>query len=284
MPENKTPPAPSFPWSENTRGIVSVLLVAHLLGLGLIFWGNNDYDPGQLAPVLDKTKKAFNPYLFALWFDRKWDQKIANGDDSAADHALRFIVQGEDGKPKEVARFPNESGNQPEERERWQQFANDIAHAEDQGAEMSGYDNRILLLAKSWLAQQRAEGKPYDSVTVEVRRRRRVSLDGDLQADPLSAQFNQPPPYGEESRKVLQPSEIHWPGGVGEPFLRKLGGTKRDQSPVVPDTKTPAPRPMPMATPLTNPLPATTLIPDPQLIPAPQPATPPAIEATPSSK
>jgi len=285
MPENKPVPASSYPWSENARGLVSVLLVAHLFGLGLVFWANNDFNPTTNIAGLALIKQKVDPYLFALWLDRKWDYKIANGDEADADHALRFVVKGPDGKPVEAARFPKEKDNSPEERERWQQWANDIARDEEAGREV-GHDDRLLLLAKSWLAQQRAAGTPYDSVTIEVRRRNRVPLDGDLRADPLAPQFYPPPPYGEASRRVLQPVEISWPNGEGEPFLRKLGGEKRDQSPVVPSTtSTPAtttptaPVPMPTPLPQPQPMPATTPLPiAPPLVPAPQPVTPPTID------
>lgn len=226
--------APASPWSENARGIVSVLLVGHLLGLALIFWSNNDYNPSDSAPVLQKTKSVFNRYLFPLWLDRKWDNKIVNGDDFDSDHYLRFVAKTADGKLTEVARFPKAEGNHPEERERWQQFANDIARNEELGdGDTSGADERIKLLAVSWLAQQREAGNAYDAVTIEVRRRLRIRLDGDRTRDPLEPAFNPPPPYGEASRKVLQPIEVVWTNGEGEPFLRKLGGDKRDEAPVV---------------------------------------------------
>jgi len=292
MPDNISAPVPaqSYPWSENARGIVSVLLVAHLLGLGLILWANNDVDPSRNTPWLLRTKQGISPHLFALWLDTKWDHKIANGDEIDADHALRFVVKGPDGKPFEAARFPKQQGNSPEERERWQQFANDIARDEELGKE-SGFDRLLLFVAKSWLAQQRAAGTPYDSVTIEVRRRNRVSLEGDLRADPLHPFYYPEPPYGEPSRKVLHPIEVSWPGGRGEPILRKLGGEKRDQAPVVPSKTSPSaapsttvPTPLPMTTPQPMPMPPAQPTPEPTPMPAPQPVTPPMIDVTPAGK
>lgn len=285
MPDNISAPvrAQAYPWSENARGIVSVLLVAHLFGLGLILWTNNDVDPSRNTQWLGRTKQKISPHLFALWLDRKWDYKIANGDEIDADHALRFLVRGPDGKPFEAARFPRETGNSPEERERWQQLANDIARDEELGKE-TGLDNLLKFLAKSWLAQQRAAGTPYDSVTIEVRRRNRVSLEGDLRADPYHPFYYPQPPYGDNTRKVLYPVEVSWPGGEGEPFLRKLGGEKRDQAPVVPSKTTPSaptPRPNPMTTPQPMPMPPAQPTPEPTPMPAPQPVTPPMIDVTP---
>jgi hypothetical protein len=161
----------------------------------------------------------------------------------------------------------------PEERERWQQFAYSIAHAEELGDSALDYDQLLLALGKNWLAQQRAAGTPYDKVTIEVRRRHRVSLDGDLQADPRSPQYDPPPPYGDAPRKILNPVEVSWPGGEGEPFLRKLGGEKRDQAPVVPSQTSPmtptqtAPTPMPQAIPVQA-----------APSPAPQPVSPPMLD------
>ncbi len=215
-----------------------MLLVGHLIGLALIFWANNDYNPSDSAPVLQKTKSAFNRYLFPLWLDRKWDNKIVSGDDYDSDHYLRFVAKTAEGQLAEVARFPAAEGNHPEERERWQQFANDIARNEEFGdGDTSGPDERLKLLAVSWLTQQREAGNPYDAVTIEVRRRIRIRIDGDRARDPFEPAFNPPPPYGEGSRKVLQPVQVLWPNGEGEPFLRKLGGDKRDEAPVVPATK-----------------------------------------------
>jgi hypothetical protein len=284
MPDNysATVPAQSYPWSENTRGIVSVLLVAHLFGLGLIFWANNDVEPSRNTQWLGRTKQKITPPLFALWLDRKWDCKIANGDEIDADHALRFVVRGPDGKPFEAARFPKETGNLPEERERWQQFANDLARDEELEKE-TGLDNLLKFLAKNWLTQQRAAGTPYDSVTIEVRRRNRVSLEGDLRADPYHSFYYPQPPYGDNNRKVLPPVEVSWPGGEGEPILRKLGGEKRDQAPVVPSKKTPAaPKPQPMATPQPMPMPQPQPIIETPPMPAPQPVTPPTIDVPPA--
>lgn len=85
----------------------------------------------------------------------------------------------------------------------------------------------------SWLQQQRDAGNAYDAVTIEVRRRIRIRLDGDQTRNPLEPAFDPPPPYGETGRKVLQPIEVLWPNGEGEAFLRKLGGDKRDEAPVV---------------------------------------------------
>lgn len=232
--------AAASPWSENTRGIVSVLLVGHLTALALIFWANNDYDPGRTAPALDKTKQAFNTYLFPLWMDRKWDNKIANGEDYDSDHYLRLVAKNADGKLTEVARFPKAEGNLPEERERWQQFANDIVRAEEFGdGDTSGNDERLKQLAVSWLAGQREAGNAYDAVTIEVRRRLRIQLNGDRTRDPYHPDFNPAPPYGDASRRVLYPIEVIWPNGEGEPILRKLGGDKRDEAPVVPSSKSP---------------------------------------------
>jgi hypothetical protein len=270
-------PAPSsYPWSENTRGIVSVLLVVHLLALGFIFWLNNDYNPGPSLTVLSNTKqKVFNKYLFPLWLDRKWDNKLVNGDDIDSDHYLRFVAKTADGKMTE-ARFPKAEGNLPEERERWQQFANDLAREEELGdGDTSGNDERIKLLAKSWLAQQREAGNPYDAVTIEVRRRIRIRLDGDRTRDPFHPDFNPAPPYGEQ-RKILYPIEVLWPGGEGEPFLRKLGGDKRDEAPVVPA------KPTTTATSPAQPIPQPQPMIDPKLIPAPNLVSPPAINTTPT--
>ncbi|MGC4001716.1 MAG: hypothetical protein QM811_00560 [Pirellulales bacterium] len=226
MRTSDTPSGESF-WNDTTRGIVSVLLVGHLFALALIWLSNNDYGMDQTDGYIPSVKNYANPYLSALWLNRRWDQRLTTGEDLDSDFRIRLIAANKDGQTK-VVDFPNPDESLPEMRERWQEMAREFAKETFVGNE-EAVDRRALAFGKAWLTRERADGRNWDTLEFQGLRRNRVTIDNPT-LDPLAAQNFGRDMRGGDGRPVkILAVKVTWPAGKGDASLSHLGGEARDQ-------------------------------------------------------
>jgi hypothetical protein len=210
-------PSPPEAWSETARGVVSVLLVIHLVGLLLIFFANNEHADQRQSAAISRPKRLLNAYLYPLWFDRTWDHSLASGEPLDADHALYVTANSSDREPTGL-RFPPPEAS-VETRERWQRLARLIAYLNDSDASQA--DALVLNLANGWRREILREQKAVGNLQVECRRRVRQAIDDRSPAPAL------------DREEVVYVATVKWAAN-GEAFLTKPAADRRDVAPVVP--------------------------------------------------
>ncbi|MDX1964542.1 MAG: hypothetical protein SFX18_15425 [Pirellulales bacterium] len=218
MPQSAPSAVPTPPmetWSEAARGIVSVLIVAHLLGLVLVFWANNERANERMADSVRKVKQVWNAYLYPLWLDRTWDQRITSLAAVDADHFFEVNL------PRQgqivTFRYPPADASAAEG-ERWRQVGKLIALQAD--LDPGEPDSLVRDLAGGWRRQLQGQGEEVNRLDIVLRRRPRANYD-----NPAA---NSAPDRVETAYQAT----IKWTA-EGEAFLNKPVTDPRDVAPVV---------------------------------------------------
>jgi hypothetical protein len=174
-PKSATIAQPAKMPGEVVRGLVSLWLIVHFLGIVLAIVTQNELSVSQMdsengrSHLLHRLKQVppLDQYIYALWFDVPYGYVLANGGPYDADYSIELDLLDDKGNKLDTITWPSPETSFGELRERYAALAARAAR--------SGESNNPLLAAaigKSILTQR----SDVKEVVFRVRRHQALSM------------------------------------------------------------------------------------------------------------